>query len=473
LKSVKSSFPRYAWPAILAALLAAYFPAIIAHYVHNDDYFLAFGRFPASELITFASINGRPLAGIAFASFSLADSLVAMNFLRFLSILNLSVLGWLLYRILKRDVPNDLAALSIAVAALTIPPVATNVGYLATAPFGFGCTLSTIAFLLVPRYRIPAMLLLLASLCLYQPSGLFYLVLVGLATYHRWDLSSLRTHAVILGLPCVLYYIGWRIYLTGFPVEGKYDPRNAPGDPIGRLAWFFQTPLVEASNLWFVQPLIGISLIVFAIIGVALWRARADWKQALVMALLLPATFGASLASPSPTPEYRTYVPLGVLIALLFLISVYRLAPRALPAIALCGIVAAHVTMRTYFTEPGRAEIEFLKDQIQQFRRVHSDDFSHIHVNLRDAPVAVGRHNELGEPTLHHGPNVGPMIHAVLAELGSSQGVGVSVSTPDKPNAWLQWENKLNGAVQVGYYVRHQETGIIVIDAAQLHQLSW
>jgi hypothetical protein len=145
---------------------------------------------------------------------------------------------------------------------------------------------------------------------------------------------------------------------------GKYDGRQFSSDIKGHLEWFLQVPLFEASNLWFVRPLVGFSILVGAVVLAALCldcfpggsasRGQAAARLAgvlgkiAVLSAMIPMTYAISLASYMPSAEYRTYTALEGAIVLLVLISLSRIlsAPRwapprlaaiAIAAVAVCG----------------------------------------------------------------------------------------------------------------------------------------
>jgi hypothetical protein len=500
---------------IPAALLIAYFPAIHGYYLHTDDYFWSsFGGFPHAAIITFMSVVGRPLTGLIYCAFDCVKTMRGMNLLRALSIANLAALGLLTYRYLRSQLASETVALAAAVALMTTPPFATAVGFLSTAPYAFAATVAALAFVLVSEkviadpahsrwgFAVLACSLLIVSLGIYQPGALFYVSLAAVSTFladplrfYRDHLRKLAVHGVILGAACGIYYWGWRAWLqhAHVPPLGKYDARQFIIDIHGRVVWFLKTPLVEASNLWFVRPITGVSILVGCVIFAALCLQRGRISgligKAGVLIVMLPIAYGISLASYMPSAEYRTYTAMEGAMVLLFVISLARIvtatsrwiAPRfagpavaaAMAIVAVSGIWAANVTIRRYFTTPDSIEFRFAKDRIDHYLRTAGSDFSMIHVIIVRRPVAAVQRNELGEPTLRHGPNLRPMVTAALRELGSRRDVRVFQSLPDNPTQWIEWGTQLHW-MSLDYSVTGPLTGkTITIDASRLGSLPY
>ena len=507
--------PAVRFAVILTALLIAYSPAVHGYYLHTDDYFWSsFGGFPRAAILTFMSVVGRPLTGAVYVAFGAVKTMNGMNLLRTLSIVNLAALGLLTYRYLRKELPSAPVALTAAVALLTTPPFATAAGFLSTAPYALAATVAGGAFVLVSEkvignrarsrwgFAALAWSLLIVALALYQPGALFYVSLAAISTFladplrfYRDHLRKLALHGAILAAACGVYYWAWRAWLqyAHVPMLGKYDARQFIVDIQGRMDWFIRTPLMEASNLWFVQPMAGVSLLAGGVVLVALCldypRApgargvAAVLGKAAVLAALLALTYGINLASYMPSAEYRTYTAMEGAMVLLFMISLGRIlaaasrwirprfAALAMAMIAAGGICAGHVTIRRYITTPDSTEFHFVKDQIDRYQRTAGSDFTMIHVIVVRRPVSAVERNELGEPSLRHGPNLRPMVTAALRELGIARDVRVFQSLPDDPSQWIEWGTQLHWMSLDYFFMRPLPGKTITIDASRLGPL--
>lgn len=500
--------PAARFAVIFAAVLIAYFPAIHGYYLHTDDYFFScWGGFPRAAVIRFMAYVGRPLAGLIYCTHGFVRTMASMNILRTISLVILALLGLLVYRYLRKELPSAPVALAAAVALLTTPPFATGVGYVATAAYVLAVPVAALAFLLVSERVLAnrskgrlksaalAFLLLMVALALYQPGALFYIGLAAAATFLSDPLTfwrdhtrKLAVHAGLLGAACAVYYLAWRTWLqvAGAPLGAKYDGRRF-GDIYEHLKWFVHTPLVEAANLWFVRPTTAYAILTGAVILAAMClelltgggrRVAGVLGKIAAVAVMIPMTYGINLVSYMPSPEYRTYTALEGCILLLSVIALSRilaaarLPPRAvaivIAAVAVCGICAAHETIRRYFTVPDSIEFRFVKDQIDRYRRTAGDEFTMIDVVVRANPVAAVQRNELGEPSLRHGPNLRPIVTAALRELGIARDVPVFQSLPDRPSIWIEWGTKIHWMTLDYSYGPPRAGKSITIDASQI-----
>ena len=85
--------------------------------------------------------------------------------------------------------------------------------------------------------------------------------------------------------------------------------------------------------------------------------------------------------------------------------------------------------------------------------------------------VAAVQRNEMGEPTLRHGPNLRPIVIAALRELGIARDVRVFQSLPDDPSQWIEFGTQLHW-MSLDYFAMKPLPGkTITIDASRLGSL--
>jgi hypothetical protein len=109
-----------------------------------------------------------------------------------------------------------------------------------------------------------------------------------------------------------------------------------------------------------------------------------------------------------------------------------------------------------------------VKDQIDRYRRTAGSDFTMIDVIVRRNPVASVQRNELGEPSLRHGPNLRPIVTAALRELGITRDVRVFQSIPGEPSRWTEWGTELHW-LSLDYFTGPPRAGkAVTIDASLL-----
>jgi len=420
---------------IFLAALAAYFPALHGYYLHTDDYLdTHWGGFSRDSILLRYGALGRPLTGFLLCLGSHITSIAAMNAVRFGTVVELSVFGWLIFRWLRMWRVSPLPALMASVMVLTLPPFQSYVAFAILMPAGLAAAVAMAALFQAyraTRSRAPlgpgafAMLLLMISLCLYQPVALLFLAMLA-APVVLSDSSSfikdwrkpLLIYGTILFSAMLVYYFLWRMWLLAYDVRmgPGYDARSMVTDYAGRLLWFVTDPLFEAANFWAIwpSPLIAVITALLVAIGIG-----ADFVEACegkgrssaanfaakyaVVLLLVPASYGINLASAAPSAEYRTYPALStVLLVVALLWACRRVSGSALPRsrnallagtfsmLALAGIFEAHRTVDEYFVRPDTAEFEHVKALIANYVQAKGMPKS-IHVIL----LPLGRHSAL------------------------------------------------------------------------------
>ena len=130
---------------------------------------------------------------------------------------------------------------------------------------------------------------------------------------------------------------------------------------------------------------------------------------------------------------------------------------------------SANDAITPYIKIPDSIEFRFVKNEIDRLRREVGDDFNAVHVITVSGPVWTEQRNELGEPSLRHGPNIRPVVTAALRELGIRRDVRVTHSSPDAPSQWTEWGTVLKGLALDSTAVRPTTQKTIIIDASRLN----
>lgn len=481
-----------AFAFLLVAAVMAYLPTLHSIYLHGDDVFFSrWGDFSTAEVMNFNLIVGRPLAGLTYRILALAGSVSEVNAYRMLSVTNLAITGFLIFLWLRRSNISRTPALAASAIIITLPPFQSFAAVACYAAFGVATTLAAAALLLDAHadnlqtlrertaHRVLAISLLVCSLSLYQPSVLVYVALLvvpllsSAQTRFTWrEQKALLTRVATISVATVVYYLGWRAWLAAAgipPIGGRYDARVLVSDYGARLEWFLRTPLVEALNLWNLQPSRPLAIACTAALVVAIgsvliareaqaspskWR-DAGWRLVACI-LLFPACFAISLASADPAPAYRTYAALETLIVLILVIGLDQGLRRVreferwknwyhcgLGAMLIGAIAAANITTSDYFVMPDSVEFGHLKSRIRQaVANVGIPQRIHVIPAIRSATVAIER-NEFGEPVVRHLPNLRPIVWAALSELGIHERIPVSFTIPAYPDLWIEYRPEL------------------------------
>lgn len=479
---------------IFFLLLAAYLPALHAYYLHTDDYFWSYwGAFPKRSVLMILSNLGRPLEGVLLCSLHLFKHLKTLNIVRFLSVLNLSCLAFLISYWLRINKVNALLSLIIAILIATLPPFQVYVAYISTAADGLSATVAMLALLLVHKatselssrkwiFITLAVVLLIASLALYQLAAFYYWAMLSVLVLttdpqnfikNNWKKMSI--YFTIFVTAVLVYYAAWRFQLWYFqvPLGGRYDGRVFVQDPIMRLAWFFNGPLFEASNLWNINPSTRIAALIgtLTILGAASDFFKKDYfcEKTSVLAFyslifkiifllsFFPATFIIALASSDPSAQYRTYLCLASLFICFSLIGLHRiicsLMPRKLVATCFFSLLGCTVVysiymanniITNYFVLPDSFEVHYVQSEVLRYQKEHPNHLERVHIIIVNKAIAPQERGEIGEPTLRHTPNVRPMVWAALSDLKLNN-LHVSFAANVKDHPWLEYTRNYDG----------------------------
>ena len=522
----------YAIAAIVLVIIVAYLPVMSAHYMHTDDYFWSrWGGFSCHDKIHFMSIPGRPLSGAAFCGFDFLTNVPAMSLVRRLGVACIIGFSLLVFHLLRRNGVAPAAAAALSVIIATLPPFQVYAGYLTTSVFMFGAVLAAMAMIVVQDCVIPArtvatrlsagfaaVVLLIVSFDLFQPTALFYITLLAIpillsrpTTFFKDWVGRLMVYALIFTIACGLYYLSWRVFylLDGTSEAGKYDGRRFVDDVWARTGWFIGRPLVDTLNLWNITPRLwlawsaGIAIVgLFCYrIGEQLFFTKPDRVVALLDELrvlkgygrlvvdglnaglyllffvaLLPVSYAINFVSVGPSPEYRTYGPLAMTVACLLFVSLYRVLAAARPrlvtailaAAAVGGTISAHLCLNGFFVKPDTLEYSHVVNQIKDYV-ARNGGLEGVHIVQIHHPVAAeGQRYEIGEASLFHPPNVRPLVRAALEEAGVRPPVRVTISSSVTDGKWLLPGTVLTGQSLDDRDIAPMPRNTLVIETAGL-----
>ena len=302
------------------------------------------------------------------------------------------------------------------------------------------------------------------------------MIAVPLLTVSHWrGLRALRRplvlHGLIFSAAAIVYYITWRILgaeLFGGSPGGQYDPTSFVSDWVAQFEWFAIYPLTESLSLWSLSPsfwtIAPMALLSLVSLGAGCWIAASDpfgervsftVTRALLLGVLIPASFGVHLISADPKPLYRTYSALTTVLVLVSLLGGFIALLKARPAssyplkigntlLVLCALIgagSAHSNVKKYFADADRAELEALKAHLPQYAL--SAEAPRVHVIL-PAEETVQERGQFGASNFRQWANIRPLVRAALSDAGISKPIEVSLGIPKYPNRWLEF-----GALEV------------------------
>lgn len=461
---------------ILLALSFVYLPALQAYYAYHDDFYLwAWSRktFSSFPVYNFLKINcGRPLGAVLLCTYGLLIETVSdANLVRFLTVVNISITGLILYIWLRRHSLNAMHSFLLILSVFALPAYQLIVGWASSAPAATALWPAALAAILAfeafgraGRRKLVAGLfvalalaLLLASLLTYQPSAMIYWVMLA-AFLLVADLEAFRARrrcfygSVLVGLAAIGIY-GAGIRFAPFlkdtsGVHSVYTTAAISTDVVGKLQWFIREPLLNSLNLWSILPSTAMAVIVamFILAGGLfglLWairhamRAQSDYrsllgaaeKGGLVLAMLL-LSYMPSLVARSNRGAYRTLVALSPLVVFLLygalwkwsLLVPIRFRNAVVTAVLLAaGVFAgyqAHYTVMNHIVFPHTVEFMYVKTALGQ---ADLSKVETVHIIRPDGPLfwnGPPRYDEFGGDTTSFWQDIPWIVKCAMNELG-------------------------------------------------------
>lgn len=289
---------------------------------------------------------GRPLNAFIFdAGFSAAGSIEGLKYLRFITIIGISLLGFVLYKFSKAQKIDFITSILLAIGVVLLPSFHVYASWAQhfTTPYA-GILALLSAFILTPgcrihdRSRILAIVLssvvLFVSLVIYQPlamlfwTGVFISLVAAFDSGNKW--SSARLFDVVISFSIAMigafavFKVGQLLYPSDSSRYGLVT------DVFGKLTWFISEPLANAFSLYAVPRVSSVGWLVVSIFIIAfllLGRLRG-FKVAAALVVMVVLYFLLSYVPNLATAEnWGSYRSIGALAVSVFvsLLLVVRL----------------------------------------------------------------------------------------------------------------------------------------------------
>lgn len=443
---------------IFIALGLVYGPALIGHYAHHDDYFAwqwnkGEGELYPQYLRLFYSgrFTGAVVQSFYFSS---VEAVSDLNRLRILSLVYVTGCAFVCFLLLRKPLKNELNAFLFAVMMFTLPAFQITVAWASSVLVASAVFIAALAGLLAGRYFYLSIGLMIASIMMYQPAGMFFWV-VAVLIFLNGSMEEAKPKAILFfkaGATGMLAYwvILWCLkgFLKDHPrLSGIYDP-YVFGHPMDKLMWFLKEPFVNVLNLWNIFPTVeGTALTVGVLAGgylVFVVRCFKDCKntgflkkmQESVFILLMAGglillSYAPNLMTNHQTPWYQCSVAFGPMV-LIGLLVVVRYGTQFFPAkirelgltgilIAAClgGASLANANVAKHCVFADNRELEYLKAQLRQ---AELTKYRTITLILAENSIwaPYNRYYEFGSPSSSMSFHVVGIIRCALKEIGVS-----------------------------------------------------
>lgn len=452
---------------LLLALGLIYSPALIADYGHQDDYLIwgVNGAGDSPDVKTYI-LSGRFLGAILWQIyFPPINNIGDLKALRFLSLVYISFCAFICFFWLTKYLKNNGAAFLCVIMIFTLAPYQSLISWassvvVATAVFvvclaGLAAEKS-LFFRRINPFSCLAVGLLLCSLLIYQPAGMFYwvvaiLILLSLKDLGFKDLKERTCRLFGIGLCSVMLYAGvlsfTKIFYGHVPfVQGAYTPYKIEANYLEKLSWFFYEPFFNALNLWSIFPGLTFAWCVAVILTATYLRFIFHFEQehrlksglqrclrllgwVAIPAALLVLSYLPNLVATYKTPWYLCSVALapmvliGLLLSLQYWCSFLPQAGRTIvPTVVLiltCLWAArqANVNIYQYRIIPDRMELEYAT---RIFRKSDFTAYKRIFLIKPDENVFAPhvRYHEFGRPASAYTHHTMGFLRCAFNEMG-------------------------------------------------------
>ncbi|MFT3781019.1 MAG: hypothetical protein QM790_03320 [Nibricoccus sp.] len=343
--------PLRQWLLIVSVTLVLlpvclYWPTTWTEYGLRDDYgVLREAHQDPGAIIKFCGSHARPIFGwLLRTSFGQLEHIHQLAWARLLGSVCIGLFSASVFTILVRFHGWSVTTAACVSAMVAVVPAAQVVASWSILwPYIVAALLSVGAFVVAERgfrvtealslqqgaYCVVACMLVVASVWVYQPNGLFYLVFVAVKAVRRGELQQqaprvrLVQHLLLLGGSMLIAYV-----LIRFAFAMQWLPMSSriafEHDYIGKLVWFVQNSLPNALALVVLNDFQGRTApwyhlaegatVTLLVVGGAFVTKRRGWREGAVwfgsFAVLSIGSYFINLMASERWPSYRTIHPL-------------------------------------------------------------------------------------------------------------------------------------------------------------------
>ncbi|MGA2584302.1 MAG: hypothetical protein ABSG31_13570 [Tepidisphaeraceae bacterium] len=342
---------------VCLAAVTAFLPAMLGNYGYRDDYSELLETIQGAKwIVSGTSSFGRPLQGLLIeTTFTWARTIENLVFIRIFIVAQILALAWLIFRHLLRYTASPIFSATATIFIITLPTFAFVAGFASGVAVVLPALLSYPAYLLiigVENWRSPmawlrvtlGILLLIAGLFTYQPPVLFCCFWFLVATlFGTWDARTMLRKMILLmasvGVAGALYMIGVKKFCPPAP---RMDVNH---DFLQKARWFFGYVIPNTFRFHLIEANYTIGII--SIIGIALTilvfsheSRPVFWTKVLVIGVMIPMSYLASLVAAESYSTYRTRTTLMPCAALLMWYGLWLIGRSAEPMLRKVGWTA-------------------------------------------------------------------------------------------------------------------------------------
>jgi hypothetical protein len=364
------------WPTLVVAIVVtAYLPLLVATYGFSDDYFVTRAFQQDRSTVVRAELgNARPvMVALHWAASLFVDDVSGLRWLRLLSILGLAALGVRIATLAQQAGRSTAVSFALGLGVVVLPPaqVAASWSIMWVVPVAALAAVQAAAMADRGRVAVP-ILLLVGAMLTYQPAAMCYWLPLVIAVDRARSSRDVARHAAVLATTAVTGGLVW-FFSRGLALtEGRSQLTH---DPLGQAEWFLTYVLPRALSPAPIStpPLVTLALFAFLMGGIALAERRDPRRLAFLLAVI-PATYATSLIVDHDIPSARSMFALAPVLLVLYvhagkgwlevLPALARPAPAAAVLLAVTLAAAAGRSVHVYFADPQQREWQRVEQSV-------------------------------------------------------------------------------------------------------------
>lgn len=445
----------------LAGFALCYHTVLFIPYALPDDFVaMAASSSAMNSWNPFGPVGDRSVVTLLKQlSFLPVRTVADIRYVRALGVIGIALLALLVHRALVDSGWGRGASFFALIIAFTTPPFQVYAAYAAAASCLFSGAISAMAAWILARslavdlkgrplrrYGIVgcAVILLAVALNTYPPTAMFFWVIAAIVFLKPE--TSLPDVTRRVGLFACVHAAA---ALLSAAVSGPL-PATPPSDlfSLDKLLWFLRDPLLNALNLFAIEPSVwlGSFVGVLLLVGMLLYFHGDDWSRLGKLSMAIAILFLVSLPILM-TPKWSPYRVQPALFCLVVIYAFFALegyiqllrrftavVPTAvilfLPALTSCFLASHNVWVN--FVLPQAKELQWMRNQVNTKSLSTARSIYVIGSSWRDSIAPTLKYDEFGVPFSAAAYALKPAVDGVLRETRPEKArISVEVASDD------------------------------------------
>ena len=416
---------------LVGGMLAVYSCALFIPYAYSDDYPWLW-RVLAHSATVYPRLaaQGRPLNAVLLQRlFRQAGNLAALRYVRTISVIEITGMGWMFYLAALRGGVERVTAAILGGMACLVPAVQVYAAWTNAVPIPLACILAAVAAMMtgwaMDRWRgrwpafILAPILLMVAASIYQPAVTVFLPLAAMDSYQE-EGKLLKRLSVYAFVCCAGLFLGWCVFQYGLAHHPEWVRAERSGfalDARDKTFGFIRNPLIDSLNLFKLRssPNLAVGMAAFLCIGLMCSFSGNLLRRLGCLALaamFLPLSYVVNLLARGDSWSFRTQIGLEWMVLVLgwkALDGLWRTIRNRRPPPMLLGVIAAvcacqaACNVTALIAWPQSLEQSLLRIALSRSDAEAARRIILLQPTTADSPAAFSRYDEFGVPSLSEG----------------------------------------------------------------------